>query len=101
MAEQILLQVDQVTKRLGHDAELLGITPKISDTLLKKLDARLTPDSVKVYSVGWDGANTRGMDVLGQLKQARESYGNVCDFINSMCACRDSPLASCAFLEAA
>ena len=100
-AEQILLQVDQVTKRLGHDAELLGITPKISDTLLKKLDARLTPDSVKAYSVGWDGANTRGMDVLGQLKQARESYGNVCDFINSMCACRDSPLASCASLEAA
>jgi hypothetical protein len=100
IAEQVLLQVEQMTKRLAHDAELLGMSPKTCDLLLKKLDARLTPDMIKAYSAGWDGSNTRGMDVLDRLKQARERYGKVCELISAMHASRDSPLASHESLEA-
>ena len=98
---EVLLQIEQVTKRLAYDAELLNTTPKICDALLKKLDVRLAPDMIKSYSAGWEGASTRGMDILDRLKQAKESYGNVCDLITSLHAGRGSPLASSVSLDAA
>jgi hypothetical protein len=94
VAEQVLLQVEQMTKRLAHDSEFLSVTPKTSDLLMKKLEARLTNDMIKMYSAGWDGTSTRGMDVLDRLKQAKDRYSKVCDLINSMNAERDSPLAT-------
>ena len=61
VAEQVLLQADQVIKKFGDTSSYMAMTGKAMDTLLAKFDTRLSVANLKLYTAELDGQeNQRG-----------------------------------------
>ena len=90
-SDAVLMQATQLQNMLGDIKLVTGISVKQVDTLVGKLEARLKPDLVRLYSSDFDpgqlGTETsRGMKVLTALNEAQAKLSVIQAFAVSLCA---------------
>jgi hypothetical protein len=74
IAEQTLLQCDQMLQSLADDARALTVSAKSFNVLLTKVSTRLSPELVSMYSKDYvAGSESRGMAILEKLRKSKES----------------------------
>lgn len=74
-AEQAVLEAEQIIKKLGDASLLFTIQLKGYTAVLAKVEGRLAPDLISVYTseykAGEDERGTRGMEVLQKLRDCK------------------------------
>ena len=88
-SDAVLMQATQLQNMLGDIKLVTGISVKQVDTLVGKLEARLKPDLVRLYSSDFDpgqlGTETsRGMKVLTALNEAQAKLSVIQAFAVSL-----------------
>ena len=80
-ADQVLLLVDQMVKKMGEDSLFLTVTTKNLEALVEKINARLGVDSIKIFS---QDNNTRGLAILQKLRDGSEALNKMQDLCRTL-----------------
>ena len=73
-ADQVVLAAKQLISHMADDAMAPAVTAKVHAAMQYKVNARLTPELIQMYTLEYNGASaSRGMALLDELQTCRQS----------------------------
>ena len=93
ISEHVILSMTQFKGHVADDVQLLKMTSKQFTALAGKVDARVVPDFIRLYSKEYSGGSAviRGMDILEKLSAAQTELALIKELVQCIAPAPDEP----------